>query len=180
MNKYNDNLLRLITIKFVIFFAFFSVTSVVMADTDEGIGVIPLPSIELDVLSETDGSTYDEAIEYAEDTSKLTDEEKADRAKYEEIEATVKSEIGSTAVSSGMLADTISTVAALLGVDVKVDYDKKSGLSCFSLDSSGSLNIVSCSEDGEVLSACDATAADDWKSATISCSGFELTASVVE
>ena len=178
MNKYNDNLLRLITIKFVIFFAFFSVTSVVMAEPDES--VIPLPSIELDVLSETGGRTYDDAMEYAEETSKLSAEEKADRAKYEEIESTVKSEIGSTAVSSGMLADTISTVAALLGVDVKVDYDKKSGLSCFSLDSSGSLNVVSCSGDGEVLSECDATAADDWKSATISCSGFELTASVVE
>ena len=43
------------------------------------------------------------------------------------------------------------TTAALFGVDVKVDYDKKGGLSCFTLDSSGVLKVVSCSGSGLTL-----------------------------
>ena len=104
----------------------------------------------------------------------------ADKAKYEDIEKSVKDSIGTTAVSSSKLADLIKTAAALFGVEVKVDYDKKGGLSCFTLDSSGALNVVSCSGSGSLISSCDATAAADWKSATISCTGFELKATVVE
>ena len=106
--------------------------------------------------------------------------EAADKAKYEDIEKSVKDSIGTTAVSSSKLADLIKTAAALFGVEVKVDYDKKGGLSCFTLDSSGALNVVSCSGSGSLISSCDATAAADWKSATISCTGFELKATVVE
>ena len=104
----------------------------------------------------------------------------ADKAKYEDIEKSVKDSIGTTAVSSSKLADLIKTAAALFGEEVKVDYDKKGGLSCFTLDSSGALNVVSCSGSGSLISSCDATAAADWKSATISCTGFELKATVVE
>jgi len=110
----------------------------------------------------------------------LSEEEEADKKKYESIKEKVTEDLGSSAVSAGALADTIKKVAALFGVDVKIDYDKKSGLSCFSLDSAGNLNIVSCSSRGEVLSSCSATAAADWKSASISCSGFKLTATSVE
>jgi hypothetical protein len=106
--------------------------------------------------------------------------EAADKAKYEDIEKSVKDSIGTTAVSSSKLADLIKTAAALFGVEVKVNYDKKGGLSCFTLDSSGALNVVSCSGSGSLISSCDATAAADWKSATISCTGFELKATVVE
>ena len=130
------------------------------------------------VAEEESSRTREET--YEEETARLSDEEIKDREKYEDIEASVKETIGGTAVSSSALAKTIKTVAALFGVDVKVDYDKKAGLSCFSLDSSGMLNVVSCSTSGEVLSSCAATAAADWKSATISCTGFKLTAEVVE
>ena len=114
------------------------------------------------------------------ESASLSDEEIADKAKYEDIEKSVKDSIGTTAVSSSALADLIKTTAALFGVDVKVDYDKKGGLSCFTLDSSGVLNVVSCSGSGSLISSCEATAATDWKSATISCTDFELKATVVE
>jgi len=130
------------------------------------------------VAEESSGSLSEET--YEEETVRLSDEEIKDREKYEDIEASVKETIGDTTVTSSALAKTIKTVAALFGVDVKVDYDKKAGLSCFSLDSSGMLDVVSCSSSGEVLSSCDAKAAADWKSATISCTGFKLTAEVVE
>jgi hypothetical protein len=106
--------------------------------------------------------------------------EAADKAKYEDIEKSVKDSIGTTAVSSSKLADLIKTTAALFGIEVKVDYDKKGGLSCFTLDDSGALNVVSCSGSGSLISSCEATAATDWKSATISCIDFELKAIVVE
>ena len=181
MKKYNKYLLNAISIKILLLFLTMSVISSVGLKSDflssslTNFNIISSANAEPDLLVLPDGD-----IEYTEETARLSEEEKADRAKYEEIEATVKEEIGSTAVTSSALADTISTVAALFGVDVEVDYDKKGGLSCFSLDSAGTLNVVSCSTSGEVLSSCDATAAEDWKSATISCSGFDMTATVVE
>ena len=129
------------------------------------------------VAEESSGGLSEETSE--EETARLSDEEIKDREKYEDIEASVKETLGDTAVTPSALAKTIKTVAALFGVDVKVDYDKKAGLSCFSLDSSGMLDVVSCSSSGEVLSSCDATAAADWKSVAISCTGFKLTAEVV-
>jgi len=117
---------------------------------------------------------------YPDESTSLSEEEKVDKAKYEDIEKSVKDTLGTSAVSSSALADLIKTAAALFGVEVKVDYDKKGGLSCFTLDSSGALNVVSCSGSGSLISSCDATAAADWKSATISCTGFELKATVVE
>ena len=181
MKKYNKYLLNAISIKILLLFLTMSVISSVGLKSDflssslTNFNIISSANAEPELLVLPDGD-----IEYTEETARLSEEEKADRAKYEEIEATVKEEIGSTAVTSSALADTISTVAALFGVDVEVDYDKKGGLSCFSLDSAGTLNVVSCSTSGEVLSSCDATAAEDWKSATISCSGFDMTATVVE
>ena len=130
------------------------------------------------VAEEESSRTREET--YEEETARLSDEEIKDREKYEAIEASVKEAVGGTALDSSALAKTIKSVAALFGVDVKVDYDKKGGLSCFSLDSSGMLNVVSCSSSGVVLSSCDATAGADFKSATISCTGFKLTAEVVE
>jgi hypothetical protein len=109
-----------------------------------------------------------------------SEDEESDKARYESIKDKVTEDIGSSAVSASALAETIKTVGALFGVKIKIDYDKKAGLSCFSLDSSGVLNIVSCSSTGDVISSCDAIAAADWKSATISCTGFKLKATTVE
>jgi|TARA_B110000971_G_scaffold218202_1_gene256561 hypothetical protein len=110
----------------------------------------------------------------------LSEDEESDKARYESIKDKVTEDIGSSSVSASALAETIKTVGALFGVKIKIDYDKKAGLSCFSLDSSGVLNIVSCSSTGDVISSCDAIAAADWKSATISCTGFKLKATTVE
>ena len=179
MKKNSNYLLRSLAI---IVFIFFGAINLAIAD-------IPPPPPE-ETTSETDpyaGLTHEEIDklerkESDEETARLTDEEIERRSKYESIEDEVTERIGEeTTVTAGKMAETIATVAALFGVDVKIDYDKKSGLSCFSMDSSGSvLSVVSCSDSGTVLSSCDATAADDWKSGTISCEGFELTASVVE
>tara|TARA_B100001996_G_scaffold101760_1_gene76326 strand:- start:463 stop:999 length:537 start_codon:yes stop_codon:yes gene_type:complete len=178
MKKNSNYLLRSLAI---IVFIFFGAINLAIAD-------IPLPppeEIELGITASpgrvTD-SGLEPDLEYDEETARLTDEEIERRSKYESIEEEVTSRIGEEAtVTAGTMAETIATVAAIFGVDVKVDYDKKSGLSCFSIDSSGNvLNVVSCSDSGTVLSSCDATAADDWKSGTISCTGFELTATVVE
>ena len=117
---------------------------------------------------------------YPDESTSLSEEEKVDKAKYEDIEKSVKDTLATSAVSSSALADLIKTAAALFGLEVKVDYDKKGGLSCFTLDSLGALNVVSCLGSGSVISSCHATAAADWKSATISCTDFELKATVVE
>jgi len=190
MKKNSDYLLKSSAI---VVFIFFGMINLAIAD-------IPLPppeEIEMGVTASpgrvTDSPGLERALtdeeyeelerrEYEEETARLTDEEIERRSKYESIEDEVTERIGEeTTVTAGKMAETIATVAALFGVDVKIDYDKKSGLSCFSMDSSGSvLSVVSCSDSGTVLSSCDATAADDWKSGTISCEGFELTASVVE
>ena len=179
MKKNSDYLLKLSAI---VVFIFFGMINLAIAD-------IPLPppeEIELGITASpgrvTDSPGLEPDLEYDEETARLTDEEIERRSKYESIEDEVTERIGEeTTVTAGKMAETIATVAALFGVDVKIDYDKKSGLSCFSMDSSGSvLSVVSCSDSGTVLSSCDATAADDWKSGTISCEGFELTASVVE
>ena len=138
--------------------------------------IISMLFVIFSVMAEPDA----EKDSYDKETESLSDEEKVDRAKYEAIESTVKETLGDSSMTSSALADAITTVAGLFGVDVKVDYDKKGGMSCFSLDSSGKLSTVSCSSPGTVLSSCDATAAADWKSATISCTGFDLTATVVE
>jgi len=183
----------------IVVFIFFGMINLAIADIplpppeEIEIGVTTSPEIGADALTRGpsddyyDGLTYEEIEElerkeYDEETARLTDEEIERRSTYESIEDEVTERIGEdSAVTAGKMAETIATVAALFGLDVKIDYDKKSGLSCFSMDSSGSvLSVVSCSDSGTVLSSCDATAADDWKSGTISCEGFELTASVVE
>ena len=185
----------------IVVFIFFGMINLAIADIplpppeEIEIGVTTSPEIGADALTrgpsddymKLDGLTYEEIEElerkeYDEETARLTDEEIERRSTYESIEDEVTERIGEdSAVTAGKMAETIATVAALFGLDVKIDYDKKSGLSCFSMDSSGSvLSVVSCSDSGTVLSSCDATAADDWKSGTISCEGFELTASVVE
>jgi hypothetical protein len=137
-------------------------------------GFTPEPSHPFSIISNAMAELSD-----ADETTSVS-EAAADKAKYEDIEKSVKDSIGTTAVSSSKLADLIKTTAALFGVEVKVDYDKKGGLSCFTLDDLGALNVVSCSGSGSLISSCEATAATDWKSATISCIDFELKAIVVE
>jgi hypothetical protein len=183
MKKNSDYLLKSSAI---VVFIFFGMINLAIADIplpppeEIEMGVTASPGLERALTDEE----YEELErrEYEEETARLTDEEIERRSKYESIEDEVTERIGEeTTVTAGKMAETIATVAALFGVDVKIDYDKKSGLSCFSMDSSGGvLSVVSCSDSGTVLSSCDATAADDWKSGTISCEGFELTASVVE
>jgi len=186
-------LLKLITIKLLILSFFFQIINMVSlfgvkSEHPYSFSIItnamaePSEEKSLCLSDKCRGSLHlpSGKIVYPDEPTSLSEEEKVDKDKYEDIEKSVKDTLGTSAVSSSALATLIKTTAALFGIEVKVDYDKKGGLSCFTLDSSGTLNVVSCSGSGSVISSCDATAAADWKSATISCSGFDLTATVVE
>jgi hypothetical protein len=48
------------------------------------------------------------------------------------------------------------------------DFDKRNGLSCFSLDSSGQLSVVNCTKPEETIASCILTAGS-YESVAISC-----------
>jgi len=128
---------------------------------------------EYDSMTPLEQEIHDEGRE-------LNSEERANLADFDAIEAAILEDLPG-AVDATTLARAIKAKAAALGIEVKINYAKKRGLSCFSMDPvSKKITTSSCSKTPEALDDCGGSMGDDYKSGTMVCNGFSLVGTKIE
>ena len=128
---------------------------------------------EYDSMTSLEKEIHDEGRE-------LNSEERNDLADFDALEAAILEDLPG-AVDATTLARALKAKSAAFGIEIKIKYPKKSGLSCFSMDPvSNKVTTSSCSKTPEALNDCGGSMGDDYKSGTMVCNGFSLVGTKIE
>ena len=128
---------------------------------------------EYDSMTPLEKEIHDEGRE-------LNSEERNDLADFDALEAAILEDLPG-AVDATTLARALKAKSAAFGIEIKIKYPKKSGLSCFSMDPvSNKVTTSSCSKTPEALNDCGGSMGDDYKSGTMVCNGFSLVGTKIE
>jgi hypothetical protein len=128
---------------------------------------------EYDSMTSLEKEIHDEGRE-------LNSEERSDLADFDALEDAILEDLPG-AVDATTLARALKAKAATFGIEIKINYAKKSGLSCFSMDPvSNKITTSSCSKAPEALNDCGGSMGDDYKSGTMVCNGFSLVGTKIE